>query len=421
MSRALRLPAEGRLAALPGVALLLTVPLWLTADLLAGVGPRGHGPALWQQAAPAELGPGAAPAAGPLEAGRDAAQAPGQARLPVETSRLRSLAGLEAPVDGPLEVEAGQAFEWWIEVWHPAGFAPLLVPEPLDASGAPLDPEAGWALLGAREFAPAAAAERGGYRSRAVLTLAALAGGSRTSESGLERVPERRLPDLGVEFVPSLAPPAARAPGATADLRPDFSAPPRPASAPPPAPRLVPGPSLSVRSLIAAGQSAPLPLLSAPRPGPALSAAQAWQRALLIAVLCLGGAALALRALLRPLAIAAPAAPPPEPAQRLRELRGALDARPGALPERALFYELSTLLRRGLAARAGEAAPGATDEEWLAQIGARIAPGERAELERLVKRLARAKYGPEASSPFAGRELVDAVAERLAKAGEPQP
>jgi hypothetical protein len=414
-------PARRSWPCLSQAALGLTAPLWLAATLAASEGRRDPQAPLVQQGAPAASGLAPAAAEATLEAAPDSAQAEGQPRLPVESSRLRSLSGEEPPSERALEVEAGQAFEWWIEVGHPPGFAPVLVPERLDASGAPLDPEAGWALLACREFAPVSVLDAGVYRSRAVLTLAALAGGSRTTESGLERVPERRLPDLEVEFVPSLLPPASPSQSAAAELRPDYSTPVRPASAPPPAPRLVPGPNLSVRSLIAAGQSSPLPLLEAPRPARALSSAEAWRRAALIAVLCLAGAGLALRALLRPLAIAAPALPGPEPAQRLREMRAGLDARPGALPDRALFYELSALLRRGLAARCGAAAPGATDEEWLAQISARLEPGERTDLERLIKRLARAKYGPEASSPFAGRELVDAVAERLATAGEPRP
>ena len=231
------------------------------------------GAALW-------FAPGliAVPAAGPLASSGPGPERIGALRIqsesppaeagsappapPVEASRLRDLGGA-APADGgALEVEAGQPFEWVIEVLHPAGFAPEFQPAQADAPGGPLDPERGWALIENRPFAPVEAPAPGIYRSRAVLTVAALAGGSRSTEAGLERVPERRLPDLAIGFVDSAQPSAARGPGTGSP--PDFSAAAPAVPASPPGPRSVPGPRLAVRSLIAAGQSAPLPPLPAP-------------------------------------------------------------------------------------------------------------------------------------------------------------
>jgi hypothetical protein len=378
--------------------------------------------------------------------------------LPALLSRLASAPESTGALDTLPEFDAGEPFEWWIECEHPAGILPRFEPVDLAGPGAPLDPDRGWALLAPAQFDPVERLDDGRYRSRAVLHVAALAGGVQVGESGSVRVPERRLPDLRVTFAPRLgagqdggvgatsaasSSPSSAAGGnaaatgvrgspamgqtvpptlwggATAEGRPDFRAPASGALAAPeiPGDGHAPGPSLRVRSLLD-GQSAPFPLRAVLDPEPEVSELVAWRRAGLVIVLCGLGTLLVLRGMLRPLDFPPPSAPPPSLAERLRRARGLAEERASAPPPRELYYELSALLRAATQRRTGRGLNGHTDEEWLASQGDALSPAERQELEQLIRRLARAKYGPEALSPWAARELVQACEARLVPAEE---
>lgn len=267
----------------------------------------------------------------------------------------------------PLEVEIGQPITITLELRHAAERRLELDPRTLLGDDS-------WVLLELGEAlrSPKPGAE-GFVRTRALLQVASLEPGARELVLGPLKLGEETL------VVPALAI------GVRVALAPGEDAP-RPAQG-----------LREVRDF--AGQRSLLP--------PALA---------LLALLLVGlGSILALRLRRRP-----PAAQTlPTPHERLEALAGTRE--PDAA--RAACYELTRILRAALDERLGRGLAGLTDEEWLAALPAEaLGPEPRANLERLLARAERIKYGLEAPTRFAleealgeGRSVLAGLAENGAK------